>query len=55
MEIINRVSRMSSISAKTLVTDVKVGLVPASGAITPGHLSLVQTARNMADLVVVSI
>ena len=55
MEIINRVSRMSSISAKTLITDVKVGLVPTSRAITPGHLSLVRTARNMADLVVVSI
>ncbi len=55
MEIINRVSRMSSISAKTLVTDVKIGLVPTSGAIAPGQLILIQTARKMADLVVVSI
>ena len=45
---------MSSISAKALVTDVKIGLVPISGAIAPGHLNLIQTAHKMADLVVVS-
>jgi pantoate--beta-alanine ligase len=55
MEIVNRVSRMSSISAKILSTDVKIGLVSTMGAIHPGHLSLIQTARKMTDVVVVSI
>lgn len=55
MEIINRVSRMSSITAKALATDLKIGLVSTMGAIHPGHLSLIQTARKMTDVVVVSI
>jgi pantoate--beta-alanine ligase len=55
MEIINRVLRMSAISAKILASDVKVGLVSTMGAIHPGHLSLIQTARKMTDVVVVSI
>ncbi len=55
MEIVNRVSRMSSLSAKILATDVKIGLVSTMGAIHPGHLSLIQSARRMTDVVVVSI
>jgi len=46
---------MASITAKTLVSDVKVGLVPTAGAITPAHRSLIQAARKMADLTIVSI
>jgi pantoate--beta-alanine ligase len=55
MEIVNRISRMSSISAKILASDVKIGLVSTMGAIHPGHISLIQTARKMTDVVVVSI
>jgi pantoate--beta-alanine ligase len=55
MEIVNRVSRMAAITAKTLVTDVKIGLVPTAGAIGSGQLNLIQSARKMADLAVVSI
>jgi len=55
MEIVNRVSRMSSIAAKVASADVKIGLVSTMGAIHPGHLMLIQTARKMTDLVVVSI
>ncbi len=55
MEIVNRVSRMSAISAKILASDMKIGLVSTMGAIHPGHLSLIRTARKMTDVVVVSI
>jgi pantoate--beta-alanine ligase len=55
MEIVNRVSRMSSLATKITAGDVKIGLVPTMGAIHPGHLSLIQTARKMTDVVVVSI
>ena len=55
MEIVNRVSRMSSICAKVTAGDMKVGLVSTIGAIHPGHLSLIQTARKMTDVVEVSI
>jgi pantoate--beta-alanine ligase len=46
---------MSSIAAKVLTGDVKIGLVTTMGAIHPGHISLIQAARKMTDLVVVSI
>lgn len=55
MEIVNRVSRMSSLATKVIAGDVKIGMVSTMGAIHPGHLSLIQTARKMTDLVVVSI
>jgi pantoate--beta-alanine ligase len=55
MEIVNRVSRMSSLATKVIAGDVKIGLVSTMGAIHPGHISLIQTARRMTDLVVVSI
>lgn len=55
MEIVNRVPRMAAIAAKVVASDVKIGLVPTLGAINPGHLHLIQSARQMADLVVVSI
>ncbi len=55
MEIVHRVSRMAAISTKVASEDVKIGLVSTMGVIHPGHLSLIQTARQMTDLVVVSI
>ena len=55
MEIVNRVARMASLSAKALAGDVNIGLIPSMGAIHPAHISLIQAARRMSDLVVVSI
>jgi len=46
---------MAAITSKVVSEDVKIGLVSTMGAIHPGHLSLIQTARKMTDLVVVSI
>jgi pantoate--beta-alanine ligase len=55
MEIIQRVPRMSAISAKLISSDVQIGLVSTMGVIHPGHISLIEAARTMTDLVVVSI
>ncbi len=55
MEIVNRIQRMAAIAAKMVASEVKTGLVSTFGAIHPGHLSLIRSAREMADLVVVSI
>jgi pantoate--beta-alanine ligase len=55
MEIIHRLARMSSISAKLISNEVQIGLVTTMGDIHPGHLSLIEAARSMTDLVVVSI
>ncbi len=55
MEIIHRISRMSAISSKLISSDVQIGLVPTMGVIHPGHVSLIEVAREMTDLVVVSI
>ncbi len=55
MEIITRIARMSSMSAKLVSSDVQIGFVTTMGAIHPGHVSLIEAARKMSDLVVVSV
>lgn len=55
MEIINRIPRMISIGRDLRIQKKRIGLVPTSGSLHEGHLSLTTRARELCDTVVISI
>ncbi len=55
MEIIQKINRLKSLSRKLKNSGKTISFVPTMGALHEGHLSLVEIARKIADVVVVSI
>ncbi len=55
MEIINRRQRMASLARKLRRENKIIGFVATMGALHEGHLELVRKARQMSDIVIVSV
>lgn len=55
MEIINRIPRMISIGHDLRSQGKRIALIPTKGSLHEGHLSLTSRARELSDIVILSI
>ncbi len=55
MEVIQKISRLKSLSKKIKSLNKTIAFVPTMGALHEGHLNLVDIARKIGDVVIVSI
>lgn len=55
MEVVKTIERVRSLVKKVRKQDKTIGLVPTMGALHIGHISLIKTAAQRSDFVVVSI
>jgi pantoate--beta-alanine ligase len=55
MDVVTKIGRMREVSRGARTAGRRIGLVPTMGALHEGHLSLVRRARQVSDVVILSV